>query len=84
VMENMPEIDQKIEGKLKRWDFNRVARVDLSLLRLGCFQILYQSDTAPSVVIDEMIKLSKKFSSPQSYRFINGILDSISKENSTL
>jgi N utilization substance protein B len=80
TMENRPEIDQKIEAKLVRWEFNRVAKVDLSLLRLGLFQILFQEDTPNNVIIDEMIKLSKKYSSPQSYRFINGVLDNVVKE----
>jgi N utilization substance protein B len=80
TMENLPDLDQKIESKLVRWEFSRVAKVDLSLLRLGLFQILFQDDTPPNVIIDEMIKLSKKFSSPQSYRFINGVLDNLVKE----
>jgi N utilization substance protein B len=44
------------------------------------FQILFQEDTPNNVIIDEMIKLSKKYSSPQSYRFINGVLDNVVKE----
>ena len=57
------------------WKFERIAKVDLSILRLAIYELLYRNDIPPIVSINEAIDLSKVFSNPDSKRFINGILD---------
>ncbi len=80
TIENIKEIDRLITAQLKNWDFERVNKVDLAILRLSCFSLLYQRDIAPSIVIDEAIDISKDFGSDDSFRFVNGILDAIAKK----
>ncbi|TVR49093.1 MAG: transcription antitermination factor NusB [Puniceicoccaceae bacterium] len=69
------EIDATIRGLAENWDFQRIARIDLAILRLAIFEMLHRKDIPPVVSINEAIDLSKSFSSADSKRFINGILD---------
>jgi N utilization substance protein B len=77
VLENKEVIDQEIRQLAQNWNFSRIAKVDLSILRLAVFEILMRMDIPPVVSINEAIELSKMFSIPESKRFINGILDQI-------
>ena len=79
TIENIQEIDACIQKRLEHWDFNRVSRVDLSILRMSVYCFLHVKDIPPSVIIDEAIDISKEFGSDDSYRFINGVLDGIRK-----
>ncbi|MDR0389314.1 MAG: transcription antitermination factor NusB [Spirochaetaceae bacterium] len=79
AIENIDSVDKLIKGHLKNWDFSRVNRVDLALLRLSVYTLLFQTDIPPSIVIDEAIGISKDFGTDDSFRFINGVLDSIRK-----
>jgi N utilization substance protein B len=69
------EIDDVIQAHTRNWDFERIARVDLAILRLAIHELLHRRDIPPIVSINEAIDLSKTYSSPDSKRFINGILD---------
>lgn len=82
VLENREEIDLKIRSLAQNWNFARIAKVDLSILRLAVFEILKRLDIPPVVSINEAIELSKMFSIPESKRFINGILDQIKNHGS--
>lgn len=73
------ELDQQIQNAAKNWSLKRMAPTDRNLLRLGAFE-LYHLDTPNSVVIDEAIKLAKKFGAENSSAFINGILDNLNRE----
>ncbi len=75
--ENRAPIDEKIESAAKNWQLKRMAVIDRNILRLATFEILYREDIPPLVSINEAIDLAKKFSTPQSGRFVNGILDNI-------
>jgi N utilization substance protein B len=79
TIENIAAVDAMIREHLKNWDFSRLNRVDLALLRLSTYTLMYQNDIAPSIVIDEAIGISKEFGTDDSYRFLNGVLDSIRK-----
>ena len=79
TIENIKAIDTMIRRHLKNWDFSRLNRVDLAILRTSVYALMYQSDTAPSIIIDEAIGISREFGADDSYRFINGVLDSIRK-----
>jgi N utilization substance protein B len=79
TIKNIQEIDESIQKRLEHWDFNRVSKVDLAILRMSVYCFLYVEDIPPSVVIDEAVDISKEFGSDDSYRFINGVLDGIRK-----
>jgi transcription antitermination protein NusB len=80
TIENIDAVDGAIKKQLEHWDFSRVAKVDLAVLRISVYALLYQNDIPASVTIDEAIDIAKDFSSEESYRFINGILDGIRKK----
>lgn len=80
AIEHMDEIDDRIKENLTNWDFDRLNKVDLAILRMSIYSLLYQKDMHPSIVIDEAIDISKEFGSDDSFRFINAILDSIRKK----
>lgn len=73
-------IDQIIESRLKNWKISRIPPVDRNLLRLGIYELLYHLETPSSVIINEIIDLSKEFGSKNTSSYINGILDQVSKE----
>jgi N utilization substance protein B len=75
VVDNVAEVDGIIREYAKNWDFKRIARVDLAILRLAIYEMLHRRDIPPVVSINEAIDLSKLFSIPDAKRFINGILD---------
>jgi len=75
VVDNVAEVDAIIKEYAKNWDFKRIARVDLAILRLAIYEMLHRKDIPPVVSINEAIDLSKLFSIPDAKRFINGILD---------
>lgn len=79
TIENIKAIDAMIRRHLQNWDFSRLNRVDLAILRMSCYALMYQKDTAPTIIIDEAIGISREFGTDDSYRFINGVLDSIRK-----
>ncbi len=75
TIQHVEEIDGHIKQYAKNWDFARVARIDLAILRLAIYEMLYRKDIPPIVSINEAIDLSKEYSIPDAKRFINGILD---------
>ena len=75
VIEHVAEIDAHIKGLAHNWEFDRIARIDLAILRLAIFEMKFRKDIPPVVSINEAIDLSKKFSNADAKRFINGILD---------
>jgi len=77
AIENQPKIDELIKASAHNWAFNRIARVDLAILRLGIYELLHRRDIPPVVTINEAIELGKSFSNPDSRRFLNGILDKV-------
>jgi N utilization substance protein B len=68
-------IDAQIEEKSKNWTIYRMAKVDLNILRLAVYELLYRSDIPKSVTINEAIEIAKKFGAEESPAFVNGILD---------
>jgi transcription antitermination protein NusB len=79
-LENLTEIDGIITGQLENWDFQRLNRVDLALLRLSVYCLLHQRDIPPTVTIDEAVDISKTYGTADSYRFVNGVLDGVRKK----
>ena len=79
TLENLEQIDSDIKKQLKNWDFNRIVKVELAILRLSVYSLIYQKDIPSSVTINEAIDIAKDYGSDEAYRFINGILDGIKK-----
>jgi N utilization substance protein B len=75
VIEHQAEIDAQIKGLAQNWEFERIAKIDLAILRLAMFEMIHRKDIPPVVSINEAIDLSKQFSNADAKRFINGILD---------
>ena len=83
AIENIDVIDKTISDNITNWDLSRLRKVDLSILRMSVYTLLYQKDIPPSIAIDEAIEISREYGCDDSYRFINGVLDSIRKKNET-
>lgn len=80
LVENLEEIDLKISNNLRNWSLDRLAQVDLAILRVAVFEFLFKEDIPKPVSINEAIEMAKTYSSDDSSRFINGILGSIIRE----
>jgi N utilization substance protein B len=77
TVENLREIDKLIAQKVRRWELSRIAVVDRNILRLAICELLHFEDIPQKVSINEAIELAKMYSTTESGRFVNGILDSI-------
>jgi len=75
VVTHREEIDQLIEQSTDHWKLSRMPKVDLTILRLASYELLFCPDIPLNVSIDEAIEVSKRFSSEDSATFINGVLD---------
>ena len=80
ALENLPRVDEVIKGQLENWDFSRLNKVDLALLRMSVYCLLFQPDIPPTVTIDEAVDISKTYGTADSYRFVNGVLDGIRRK----
>ncbi|HCC36501.1 MAG TPA: transcription antitermination factor NusB [Treponema sp.] len=79
TIENIKAVDGMIRKHLQNWDFSRLNRVDLAVLRMSVYTLMFQRDMPPSIVINEAIGIAREFGTDDSFRFINGVLDSIRK-----
>ena len=81
VRDHIENIDATISANIDNWNFDRIAKVDLAVLRTAVAEILYVDDIPLSVSINEAVNLSKKFGDDKSYAFVNSVLSKISKNN---
>lgn len=79
TVENIAAVDSMIQKHLENWELTRLNRVDLAVLRMSVYTLMFQTTMPPSIVIDEAIGIAKEFGTDDSYRFVNGVLDSIRK-----
>ena len=79
TIENIDAVDSLIGKHLENWELKRLNRVDLAVLRMSVFTLMFQTGIHPSIVIDEAVEVSKEFGTDDSYRFVNGVLDSVRK-----
>jgi transcription antitermination protein NusB len=79
AIESVGEIDAALKRHLEHWDIKRISKVDLSILRLGAYALMRQRDIPATVSIDESIEIAKEYGSPDSYKFVNGVLDGLRK-----
>ena len=79
TLDNMKSIDSILQGHLEHWDISRVNPLDRCLLRMGIAEILYAQEIPTKVTINEIIEMAKRYSTEESPKFVNGILDAASK-----
>lgn len=80
VSQNLDAIDDQIKAHLKDWNFERISKVDLALLRLSIYEIMFMEDIPEKVSVNEAVELSKAYSEENSASFINGMLAEILKD----
>ena len=81
TINHLDEIDDLIKKHLsEKWDFSRINRVSLAIMRVSVFSLLYQKDLHHSIVIDEAIAIAKDYGEDDSFKFINAVLDNVRKE----
>jgi N utilization substance protein B len=80
VTAHVAELDAAIAAKAKGWSLSRMPVLDLSVLRLGSFELAHRPDVPVAVVIDEAVELAKRFSTDDSGRFVNGVLAALAPE----
>lgn len=76
---HLPKIDKIIKEVAENWEFSRIAIIDKNILRFAICEILYFDDIPPKVSLDEAIEIAKKYSTQNSGRFVNGVLDKVIK-----
>ena len=80
VWSHQAELDQMISSFSERWKVERLGRIELTLLRMGMFELHYNQEVPVKVIISEALELAKQFADQKALAFINGILDSAAKE----
>ncbi len=83
----LPKIDEILQTYLRNWKVERLDKVDLALLRVAVYELLFyegKDPADPAVIINEAVEIAKKFGTQKSPPFVNGILDAISKNRDTL
>lgn len=75
--ERREEIDREISGNLTDWNLERLSQVDRNILRAAAYEILFCPDIPSKVSINEALEIARRFSSPESVGFINGVLNNI-------
>ncbi|MBS6600474.1 MAG: transcription antitermination factor NusB [Clostridium sp.] len=79
VEANKEEIDKIIEKNLQNWKLDRISKVNLTILRLGVYEIAFDENVPKKVALNEAIELGKLYSDQKSVSFINGVLDKVLK-----
>jgi len=76
---DLGSIDPRLREHAENWKLERMAAVDRNVLRLATYELLHYPETPPAVVIDEALELARRFSTPDSVEFVNGVLDAVRK-----
>lgn len=77
TLEHLPQIDEMISRHLVNWEIGRLNKVDLAVLRMSVYSLMFQKDISPSIVIDEAVDISREFGADEAYRFVNGVLGAV-------
>jgi N utilization substance protein B len=81
VIDNLENINKLIEKYTEGWTLDRLPKVDLSILRIAFYEIIYREDIPVEVSINEAIEIAKKYSTPDAFKYINGVLGSFVRAN---
>jgi N utilization substance protein B len=84
IAQKLIEIDAEIGACSTDYAFERISRVERTILRLGLYELLHRSDLPPKVAIAEAIRLCRKFGTPEGAQYVNAILDTVSKKKGIL
>jgi N utilization substance protein B len=76
VLGKKEDLDRKIKEFSKNWEIDRISMINKAILMLALYELIYEKDTPKAVVINEALELAKRYSDPESAKFINGILGS--------
>jgi len=79
TVENIENIDKLIKSHLEHWDISRLNKVDLAILRISTYSLMYQKEIHSTITINEAIGISREYGTDDSFKFINGVLDNIRK-----
>ncbi len=79
TLTRLAEIDRELGRQTTNWRLERLAAVDRNILRLALYELIYEFETPPPVIIDEAIEIAKKYGAKDSGRFVNGVLDGFVK-----
>lgn len=82
VGDKQQELDDLMQPIAPEWPINQIARMDRTILRLGMFELQYESDVPPKVVINEAVELAKAFGNENSSKFVNGVLGTFYRQKS--
>ncbi len=74
IQDKIPQIDSMINDKAEGWSVSRMGKVEVTLLRLGAYEILYDQDVPDSVAINEAVELAKRYGQDNSGAFVNAVL----------
>lgn len=74
ILDKVDDIDKRISEVSKGWKIDRIGKVELAILRLAVYEIVYDDDIPASVAINEAVEIAKKFGPEDSYAFVNGVL----------
>ena len=80
VAGNMAKINEMLDKYADNWDLERMATIDRNILRIATYELLFTDEIPPKVAINEAIEIAKKYGDKDSGKFVNGILDKISKK----
>ncbi|MFW5703241.1 MAG: transcription antitermination factor NusB [Patescibacteria group bacterium] len=80
IMSNKEAIDTLISANAPRYPIERIAKIDLCILRLAIFELIIEKKEPPKVIIDEAVRLAREFGGDRSYAFINAVLGAIYKD----
>ncbi|MBN1622130.1 MAG: transcription antitermination factor NusB [Endomicrobiales bacterium] len=83
ILDKKTVLDQLIAQYTKNWKMERMATIDRNILRLAAFEIINTPETPISVIIDEAVEIAKRYSTQDSGKFVNGILDKLKSERKT-
>lgn len=81
ILEKLPEVDAVISSTSTEYSFDRISRVEKTVLRLGVYELMHDPAIPPLVSIAEAIRLTRKFGTPESAQFVNALLDLVYKRN---
>ncbi len=80
IIGKLANIDRLIEKAAPEWPLAKIAKIDLAILRLAVWELMFEGSTPKKVIIDEAVELGKSFGNEHSAKFINGVLGTITKE----
>lgn len=80
VVSNVEALDQLIVAHSKDWTLDRMAKMDLAILRVAIYEMKFMEDIPVRVSVNEAVELAKQFSYPEAFSFINGVLGSVDRE----